>query len=60
MQTCVINLLIGLIPGSRIDNWGHLGGAVAGAAMGYLIGPNLVRAGFGYADRPLVPLGFSK
>ena len=60
MQTCVINLLIGLIPGSRIDNWGHLGGAVAGAAMGYLTGPNLVRVGFGYADRPLVPLGFSK
>ena len=56
MQTCLLNLLIGLIPGSRIDNWGHLGGAVSGAVIAYLTGPNLVRVGFQYADRPLVPV----
>lgn len=35
----VMNLLIGLAPGSRIDTWGHLGGLVGGAVLAYLIGP---------------------
>jgi rhomboid protease GluP len=33
----VINLAIGLSPG--IDNWGHLGGLLAGIAMAFLLGP---------------------
>lgn len=35
-----INLLIGLSPG--IDNWGHLGGLIGGAALTALIGPRFV------------------
>lgn len=34
-----LNLFIGLSPGSRIDNWGHLGGLVGGLAMAWVIGP---------------------
>ncbi len=34
-----LNLFIGLSPGSRIDNWGHLGGLLGGLAMAVLIGP---------------------
>ena len=55
-QTCLLNLCIGLLPGSRIDNWGHFGGAVAGALVSFLFGPNLVRDGWRIADRPLIPL----
>jgi rhomboid protease GluP len=33
----VLNLAIGLSPG--IDNWGHLGGLLAGLALAYTIGP---------------------
>lgn len=39
----VINLLLGLSPG--IDNWGHLGGLLAGLAFGWFAGPRLVVAG---------------
>ena len=57
MQTCLLNVCIGLIPGMRIDNWGHLGGAVAGAAVGYLFGPNLIKTGWGgVVDKPLIAL----
>lgn len=33
----VLNLAIGLSPG--IDNWGHLGGLLAGLALAYAVGP---------------------
>ena len=33
----VLNLAIGLSPG--IDNWGHLGGLLAGLALAYVVGP---------------------
>lgn len=32
-----LNLGLGLMPG--IDNWGHLGGLVAGTTLGWLLGP---------------------
>jgi rhomboid protease GluP len=33
----VLNLGLGLMPG--IDNWGHLGGLIAGALLGWSLGP---------------------
>ena len=38
-----INLLIGFLPGSRIDNWGHIGGLIGGAILAWRIGPRLAR-----------------
>ena len=35
----LLNLGLGLAPG--IDNWGHLGGLLAGAALGWFLGPQL-------------------
>lgn len=35
----VINLGIGLAPGTNIDNWGHLGGLVGGVVFAYFGGP---------------------
>ena len=36
-----INLLIGFAPGSRIDNWGHIGGMFGGALLAWRIGPRI-------------------
>ncbi|MCS6835521.1 MAG: rhomboid family intramembrane serine protease [Anaerolineae bacterium] len=33
------NLAIGFMPGSRIDNWGHIGGLLGGLALAWLVGP---------------------
>ena len=38
-----INLLIGFLPGSRIDNWGHIGGMLGGVVLAWRIGPRLAR-----------------
>jgi rhomboid protease GluP len=32
-----INALIGFLPGSRIDNFGHLGGLIAGIVIGFVL-----------------------
>jgi rhomboid protease GluP len=45
LMIVVINLFLGLSPG--IDNWGHLGGLLAGLAFAWFAGPRLVVAGFG-------------
>lgn len=38
----VMNFGLGLTPGSRIDNFGHLGGFMGGIAYSYLFGPRLI------------------
>ena len=35
----VINVILGLSPGASIDNWGHIGGFIGGAIMGWLLCP---------------------
>ncbi len=41
-QSCAITLAYGMIPGSRVDNLGHLGGLLGGAAASFAAGPRLV------------------
>ena len=41
----VINLIIGLTPGSSIDNWGHIGGLVGGTLFAWFGGPVYRRIG---------------
>ncbi len=42
----VLNLFIGISPGSNTDNWGHLGGLLAGFFFAFMAGPLLaVRRG---------------
>lgn len=42
-QTLVINLVMGAL-NPMVDNWGHVGGAIGGAAMAYYFGPRLYMA----------------
>lgn len=37
-----------------VDNWGHIGGALGGAAMSYYFGPRLYMAGLPNGGRMLV------
>lgn len=37
----LLNLFIGISPGSNTDNWGHLGGLLAGFFFAYMAGPLL-------------------
>ncbi len=39
----LINLLIGIAPGSRIDNWGHAGGFLGGAILAWFLCPRYRR-----------------
>jgi len=41
----VVNLIIGLTPGSSIDNWGHIGGLIGGTLFAWFGGPVLHRVG---------------
>jgi membrane associated rhomboid family serine protease len=59
-QTLFINLAIGAM-NPMVDNWGHLGGALGGAAMAYYFGPRLYLAetldgGRIIVDRPILRL----
>lgn len=63
-QSLMMNLMYGLFS-SNIDNWGHLGGLVGGAAAAFLLGPSYQvaegRDGKGRRQRVLVdrpPLPF--
>lgn len=38
-----INIVIGFLPGSRVDNWGHIGGLIGGAILAWRIAPRLQR-----------------
>lgn len=38
----LMNFGMGMTPGSRVDNFGHLGGLLGGIAFSYLAGPRLV------------------
>jgi len=38
-----MNLVIGFLPGSRIDNWGHIGGVIGGLILAWRIAPRLSR-----------------
>jgi membrane associated rhomboid family serine protease len=58
-QTFITNLAYGLLS-PAIDNWGHFGGAIGGAAAAYAIGPRLYVSQSMYngrkilVDKPLV------
>ena len=60
LQVCALNAAFGLSPGSNIDNLGHLGGFLGGAAAGVIFGPRLRRlpytGGLLLVDEPLVRL----
>lgn len=51
IQVALINLVIGLSPG--IDNWGHVGGLLGGAAFTWLAGP-ILRVGGEYPTLKMV------
>lgn len=59
-STLLINLLYGLA-NPRIDNWGHIGGLVGGAAVALLLGPKFQlmfvegKRGEYLVDRPPIP-----
>eukprot|EP00955_Chlamydomonas_euryale_P033001 346493-Chlamydomonas_euryale.AAC.3 len=53
--TVAINLVYSLAV-KNIDNWGHLGGALGGAALAWVLGPRLVLNARGlWHDRPPLP-----
>jgi len=63
-QTLLINLVFGAVS-PMVDNWGHLGGAIGGAAMAYYFGPRLFiaempeGAGRVIVDKPIYRLPVS-
>jgi Rhomboid family len=59
-QTMLFNVFLGTI-NPVVDNWGHFGGLLGGAAMAYYFGPRLYLAEFPSGgriavDRPIVRL----
>lgn len=38
-----MNLFIGIVPGSNIDNWGHIGGVLGGLLLAWRIAPRMAR-----------------
>ena len=59
-QTLGMNVLLGFV-NPMIDNWGHIGGALGGAAMAYYFGPRLYlselpNGGRIVVDRPVMRL----
>ena len=58
LQGVLLNLMIGLAPGSRLDQWGHVGGLVSGIVLEFLLGRRLQRNGLlGITEEPpLIPV----
>ena len=57
LESCAFTAAIGLAPGSMIDNAGHLGGLLGGAAAAFVVGPRLRRTAYGFVvDEPRVLL----
>lgn len=58
LKTAAFNAAFGALPGSRIDQLGHLGGFLGGAACSFAFGPRLRRSRFigGAVDEPLLRL----
>jgi membrane associated rhomboid family serine protease len=61
----LVNFGMGMSPGTRIDNFGHLGGLLGGVIFAYLAGPRLVEArGVGgkrvLVDLPLIEVALTK
>jgi hypothetical protein len=54
-QLVAINVVIAMLSHS-ISHWGHLGGALGGAAAMLLVGPRFVWGPSGVENRPLLPL----
>lgn len=48
------NFALGLTPGSRIDNFGHLGGFLGGILYSYLFGPSLKLRYSRSSRRPII------
>lgn len=53
-QVLLINFVLGLSP--SIDNWGHLGGFLGGAAAAFLLGPCWHTEGKFLIDSPPIPI----
>mmetsp|Transcript_79563 Transcript_79563/g.161207 ORF Transcript_79563/g.161207 Transcript_79563/m.161207 type:complete len:394 (+) Transcript_79563:178-1359(+) len=53
-QTLLINLVLGAV-NPMVDNWGHIGGAIGGAAMSWYFGPRLY-----IAELPIPDVGLRK
>lgn len=49
----LVNFGMGMSPGTRIDNFGHLGGLLGGVVFAYLAGPRLVEA-HGKGGKPVL------
>ena len=64
VQTCALNAAMGMQAGAGIDNMGHLGGLLGGAACSYLFGPRLLANPYTgtIVDAPLLrlPLGLRR
>jgi hypothetical protein len=58
-MTLLINIVIGLSPGSGIDNWGHLGGALGGLILAWFLCPSytLVTAQMNAFNPAMLPPG---
>ena len=52
-QMIIMNVVVGSIS-PMIDNWGHIGGALGGAAMSYVFGPRLYVAQLPSGQRIMV------
>jgi len=62
-ETLILNLFLGL-SNPVVDNWGHIGGALGGAAMAYIFGPRLYLMSTPMdrkllVDKPLIEFDYS-